>query len=107
MLFLLASALVGDLILLPAILAGPAGRIFSPSANRRRRQGKGDDNSALNEPGTSEAVLFDISKTTTAERDDQTGAGDESSVGVHSPPHTSTPSDSPKHRTVCRDTPHR
>jgi predicted RND superfamily exporter protein len=30
MFFLLLSALVGDLILLPAILAGPAGRFFEP-----------------------------------------------------------------------------
>ncbi len=35
MLFLLAAALVGDLILLPALLAGPLGKYFCPPTRRR------------------------------------------------------------------------
>jgi uncharacterized membrane protein YdfJ with MMPL/SSD domain len=38
MLVMLATALVGDLILLPALLAGPAGRWFKPRAGRPKRR---------------------------------------------------------------------
>jgi hypothetical protein len=38
MFILLWAALAGDLILLPAVLAGPVGRIFDPPAARRERQ---------------------------------------------------------------------
>ena len=37
MLVMLATALAGDLILLPALLAGPAGRFFKPRDSRRNR----------------------------------------------------------------------
>jgi hypothetical protein len=38
MLFLLAAALVGDLLFLPAILAGPLGRMFCPTTARGPQQ---------------------------------------------------------------------
>jgi hypothetical protein len=40
MLALLAAALVGDLIFLPALLAGPLGRVFSPSSKDKRRRAR-------------------------------------------------------------------
>lgn len=45
MLLLLAAALVGDLIFLPAILAGPLGRLFRPKSQPQvsRLQGAGDE----------------------------------------------------------------
>jgi predicted RND superfamily exporter protein len=43
MLILLAAALIGDLILLPALLAGPLGRFFKPRENARLRPDVGDD----------------------------------------------------------------
>lgn len=38
MVTLLAAALIGDLVLLPALLAGPLGRCFCPRSARRRRE---------------------------------------------------------------------
>jgi hypothetical protein len=38
MLTLMVAALIGDLIFLPAILAGPAGRVFSRSRTDRKKK---------------------------------------------------------------------
>ncbi|MBA2117972.1 efflux RND transporter permease subunit [Bremerella alba] len=48
MVTLLAVALVGDLIFLPALLAGPLGRVFRP--DRKARNKRKDDENATEEP---------------------------------------------------------
>ena len=55
MLVMLATALIGDMILLPALLAGPAGRWFKCN-HRKRNQGSpiGDSDNASPEPLTVE-----------------------------------------------------
>ena len=47
MLVMLATALVGDLILLPALLAGPAGRFFKPRDIRPKKSDKSNHEEAL------------------------------------------------------------
>jgi multidrug efflux pump subunit AcrB len=56
MLTLLAAALVGDLILLPAILAGPLGKYFCPKPTKRRSPDDGATAEAVNEPQKEETV---------------------------------------------------
>ena len=47
MLAMLAAALVGDLIFLPALLASPWGRFFAPGEKKRGRRGQGGDSKNL------------------------------------------------------------
>ena len=50
MLVLLVTALVGDLVLLPALLAGPLGRFFKPRVGSRAANGQLTDGLAVIEP---------------------------------------------------------
>ena len=47
MLVMLAAALAGDLVLLPALLAGPAGRFFKPRESRTTKVDKLENESGL------------------------------------------------------------
>ena len=47
MLVMLAAALAGDLILLPALLAGPAGRFFKPRDSRPNKSEKSNPDAAF------------------------------------------------------------
>ena len=47
MLVMLATALIGDLILLPALLAGPAGRFFKPRDSRPKKADNSTHDEAL------------------------------------------------------------
>jgi len=44
---MLATALAGDLILLPALLAGPAGRFFKPRDSRPKKADNSNHDAAL------------------------------------------------------------
>ena len=59
MLVLLSAALVGDLILLPALLAGPLGRFFRPREGSLAANGNVRDGLVLVEPDASEVVEDD------------------------------------------------
>ncbi|WP_182871121.1 efflux RND transporter permease subunit [Rhodopirellula sp. JC639] len=50
MLVLLVAALVGDLVLLPALLAGPFGKLFRPRVGSKGATGVSDDELALLQP---------------------------------------------------------
>ncbi|MEL6109221.1 MAG: MMPL family transporter [Planctomycetota bacterium] len=54
MLILLSAALVGDLVLLPALLAGPLGRFFRPREGSIAQRGSYRDELAIVEPEASE-----------------------------------------------------
>jgi hypothetical protein len=45
MLTLLSAALFGDLVFLPALLAGPLGKVFSPSSKDKKRRRGGESSS--------------------------------------------------------------
>jgi hypothetical protein len=44
---MLATALIGDLILLPALLAGPAGRFFKPRTDAKRNPINAEQTNAI------------------------------------------------------------
>ena len=80
MLVLLGAALIGDLILLPALLAGPLGRFFKP------RVGAASEIAAANSAPQEDATLWDDEAA-----DSSTGDDDEEATSllkVHFPKHT-------------------
>lgn len=60
MLVMLVAALAGDLILLPALLAGPAGRFFKPREGRKRSPSPVDSETAARPSLPSESDLDDV-----------------------------------------------
>ena len=75
MLVLLAAALFGDLVLLPALLAGPAGRFF------KRREGSEEREKTVDLPSKSDAsVALDEPTESTIDDDEQLVASDESAA---------------------------
>ncbi|MEN1678063.1 MAG: MMPL family transporter [Planctomycetota bacterium] len=57
MITMLGAALVGDLVMLPAILCGPLGRFFAPGAAARPEDVTGIEASVLAEPQTAEPQI--------------------------------------------------
>ena len=62
MLVRLAAALAGDLILLPALLAGPAGRFFKPRDQRASKPGQfGSDAPSISAGSDAQNVVVPVS----------------------------------------------
>jgi hypothetical protein len=104
MLALLAAALVGDLILLPALLAGPLGRLFSPSDKDRQRRARQKAQAAAGQPaaGSSDGPPAPAQTDRT-----ETVPADEAAVSTADPPHMRGKSSSPAEKRVYRqDAPH-
>jgi len=62
MLTLLAAALVGDLIFLPALLAGPLGGIFRPSHKDKKKQKPAAEEQAKPDENAAESLLEEQSE---------------------------------------------
>src|SRR5690606_30121127 len=58
MVSLLAVALIGDLVFLPALLAGPLGRVFRPD-HKARSKHSDDDSDAAEEPADEPSAEVD------------------------------------------------
>ncbi len=109
MLALLCAALVGDLVFLPALLASPLGKLFSPSSKDKKRRISQPSEPVVGDdiPHTDETDDVTPSQAKGDVLPDAVAAGDSSGTGGPPTPHVAGPASvSAKHQIVRHDGPH-